>query len=333
MKKSPEYIVVVGASAGGTSALAELAAQLDKNMDAAFFIVLHLSDTAIGELLQQRLSKLTPLPCTLANDNEEIQRGHIYIAQPDYHLIVKDGYISVVKGPIENRWRPSINVLFRSAAVAYNSRAVGIILTGLLDDGTSGMLAIKRCGGAIMVQDPNEAEFPDMPLSVLNSLKADYCLPLHEMGSTLKHIFQNKDPEPVPVPDDLMLEVEITAQKITNLEATGRLGSNSVYACPECGGGLWEIDEDKGNTTFRCHVGHSFSIRDLESKQGSNIEATLWVALRMMEERSNLLRRKAANEEKKGLQLLAKGHLAQDHELGEHIAQLKNMLFARRQKG
>ena len=167
---NPKFVIVVGTSAGGMSALSELVGQLKSGMDAAVFVVMHLSRTSISDFLMHRLQPLTQLKCEIATEGAPIKKNHIYIASPNLHLLVKKGSIILGRGPQENRWRPSIDVLFRSAAAAYSTRAIGVVLTGLLDDGTTGMLTIKRSGGTCIVQDPNEAEYPDMPLSVLNNM-------------------------------------------------------------------------------------------------------------------------------------------------------------------
>src|SRR5665647_95453 len=174
----PKFVIIVGTSAGGLKALSEFAGQLKPGLDAAVFIVMHLSRTSISDFLMHRLQPLTDLKCEVATEGATIKKGHIYVAAPNLHLLVKKGKIILGYGPEENRWRPSIDVLFRSAAAAYSTRVIGVILTGLLDDGTTGMLAIKRSGGTCIVQNPNEAEFPDMPLSVLDNMEVNYCISL-----------------------------------------------------------------------------------------------------------------------------------------------------------
>src|SRR5687768_9547825 len=159
----PKYMVVIGTSAGGIKALEELVMQLTPDMDAAFFIVLHLSRKGIGRYLFQRLQENTNLVCRLGQNGEPIKRGMIYIAPPDEHMLVSKEKLIIGNGAPENRWRPSINNLFRSAAATFSTRTIGIILTGMLDDGTSGMSSVKRAGGITIVQDPNEADYPDMP--------------------------------------------------------------------------------------------------------------------------------------------------------------------------
>ena len=328
MPKEPKYIIIAGASAVGINALSELVAQLNVGMDAAVFIVLHLSKTGIGATLPRRFQQFTPLTCLMAKDGDSIEKGKIYIAVPDYHLIIKKGIIKIVKGPVENRWRPSIDVLFRSAAVAYGSSVIGIILTGLLDDGTSGMLAIKKCGGITIVQDPDEAEFSDMPLSVLSNMEVNYCAPLAQMGFIIHDVIEHIVPQKMRIPPEIISEAEIAEKTITSLDAVSQLGSHSLYACPDCGGGLWEIEEQTGQVKYRCHVGHCYSEKDLLTKQGVKIESTLWVALRMMEERFNLLRRTGEEEKKKGHVILSKNHLERADEMKIHIRKLKELLFS-----
>jgi two-component system, chemotaxis family, protein-glutamate methylesterase/glutaminase len=122
---------------------------------------------------------------TVAKNRERFRRRHVYIAPPDCHLLLKTHHVLVAKGARENRYRPAIDPLFRSAAVAHGPRVIGVILSGQLDDGTVGMQAIKTCGGLTVVQDPKDAEYPEMPQSVLNHVSVDHCAPLARMGTLL----------------------------------------------------------------------------------------------------------------------------------------------------
>src|SRR3954468_22463817 len=212
-KNQPTYIVVVGASAGGLNALAELVGQLTNEMDIAVFIVLHLSTAGIGDYLVQKLQSYTSLKCIKAADNKPIEKGFVYIAPPNHHLLVKKQQMILGHGPVENRWRPSIDVLFRSAAAAFSTRAIGILLTGLMDDGKAGMLTIKKCGGVCIVQDPNEAEYPDMPLAVLNAMDVNYCVSLAEMGAVIEEIIKRPPQEDFDIPEEVKMESEI-AEKV-----------------------------------------------------------------------------------------------------------------------
>jgi two-component system chemotaxis response regulator CheB len=288
---------------------------------------LHLSRKGIGDFLIHRLQQRTPMPCAIPIDGEPIQEGHIYIAPPNQHLLVTKKGITIGHGPAENRWRPSIDVLFRSAAAAYNGHTIGIILTGLLDDGTSGMGAIKRCGGTCIVQDPNEAEYPDMPLSVLNNIEVDYCVSLIQMGTVLDSITTNTNIEITEIPPDVKAESEIARKVATGPDKVTPLGEHTLYSCPDCGGGLWHVDADNINR-YRCHIGHSYSEKDLMIKQADVLESTLWVALRMMEERKRLLVKLEGDSMQRGFARIATGHRTAADELQVHVDKLKELLFS-----
>lgn len=324
----PKFILVVGTSAGGLNALIELVSQFSPEMDMAAFIVMHLSRTSISDFLYHRLHKHTSFTCEIATENSTIQRGYVYICAPNFHLLVKKDKIILGRGPEENRWRPSIDVLFRSASAAYGSRVIGLVLTGSLDDGTSGMLAIKRSGGTCMVQDPNEAEYPDMPLSVINNMEVDYCLPLSAMGEAFASITQ-AEPRDMVAPSDVITESEISERVVIDYENVKQLGEKSIYACPDCGGGLWNINKQNGKADrYRCHIGHSYSENDLAIKQVEVLESTLWIALRMMEERRNLLRKMENDVKKKGLNRMVEGYHGKGEELQFHVDKMKEILFA-----
>jgi two-component system chemotaxis response regulator CheB len=326
MNRHPKFAIVIGASAGGLNALTEFVSQLKSDMDASIFIVMHLSRKGISDFLVHRLQQYTLLPCEIARDQAPIEKGKIYIASPNHHLLIKEDRIIIGYGPEENRWRPSINVLFRSAAVSFGNYCIGIILTGLLDDGTSGMIAIKRCGGVCIVQDPNEAEYPDMPLAVLNSMEVDYCISLADMGFTLKELTKNGIVQTKDIPEDIRREAEIAEKAATGIDVVNAMGVQIPCSCPDCGGTLWSLTEGT-NTKYRCHVGHSYSEADLVIKQAHYLEATLWVALRMMEERKNLLYKLEKDSRKRGANTIASGHEEKKNELQAHIDRLKEILF------
>lgn len=326
LKDEPRFIIVVGASAGGLNAICELVSQLKPGMNAAMLIVMHLSRKGISDFLAHRIQQCTTLHCVIATDGGVIQREHVYIAPPNFHLLIKDGKTLLGHGPSENRWRPSIDVLFRSAAANCNGRTIGIILTGLLDDGTVGMNAIKKCGGTCIVQDPNEAEYPDMPLSVLNSMEVDHCVSLAEMGTVLEELANRGEVAAVEIPPDIKAESEIAEKVSVGIDIVATLGEHSVYSCPDCGGGLWTVKDGKTDR-YRCHIGHSFSERDLDVKQAEEVEATLWVAVRMMEERRNLLRKLENDTLNRGFKRLASDHEERRLELQGHIDKLKELLF------
>lgn len=325
--RKPSFIITIGASAGGLNAISELISQLPEDLDAAVFVVIHVSKVGLGDFLIARLQKYTLFKCVLPRDEEVIHAGYIYIAPPDQHLLVNDGKVVIGQGPAENRWRPSIDVLFRSAAAHYGNRVIGIILTGFLNDGTVGMSAIKRSNGFCIVQDPNEAEYPDMPLSVINAVEVDYSISLRTMGETIVSIVKNPGPQEVVVEANILKEAAISERTVTSIDAVAQLGEKSFYSCPDCGGGLWNV-VNTNIKRYRCHIGHSYSEEDLVIKQSESLEAALWVGLRMMEERKMLLTKISNDEINKGLSRLADLHKKNAKELDGHIEKLKSVLFA-----
>jgi two-component system chemotaxis response regulator CheB len=326
MVKHPKFIVVIGASAGGLNALMEMVQTLQKGLDVAYCIVLHLSRKGIGDFVVHRLMQVTSMPCSLAVNGAAIKTDNIYIARPNQHMLVKDNHFILGAGPEENRFRPSIDVLFRSAAVAYSSYSIGIILSGLLDDGTSGMWAIKRSGGTCIVQDPNQAEYPDMPLSVINNMEVDHVAALEEIGPLIAEILKHKKGKKKPAPKEVIAESKIAETTAVNIETVEKIADKSVFACPDCGGNLWSMKNDIIKR-YRCHIGHAYTEKDLVVKQSEVATTTLWVALRMMEERKHLLRKMEIDNAKKGYKSLSTNNEKKRDEMGQHIDNLKKILF------
>lgn len=331
--KHPTFIVVIGASAGGLNALVKMVQTLQKGLDVAYCIVLHLNRKSVGDFVVHRLTQVATLPCSIAANGNPIERDNIYIARPNQHLLVKDDHFLLGPGPEENRFRPSIDVLFRSAAAAYSSHAIGIILSGLLDDGTSGMWAIKRCGGACIVQDPNEAGYSDMPLSVINNMEVDHITELEHMGPLIAEMVQQKKERKKTVPEDVLAESRIAEQTAIGINDVEKLDvQQSVLACPDCGGNLWEVKNDI-ITRYRCHIGHAYTERDLVLKQTEMAGATLWTALRMMEERKHLLKKMEMEYGRKGYTTLAADNALKQKEMEHHINMLKEILFDLQNQG
>lgn len=281
-------VVVVGTSAGGMEALKELVSQLPDSFGAPMFIVQHMAADADAHVLAAALDKSGALACSVAKDGERFRAGRLYVAPADNHMLVKPSTVSITKGARENRYRPAIDPLFRSAAVTHGPRVISVILTGLLDDGTEGTAAVKRCGGTTMVQDPADAAYPDMPQSALN-VGVDHCVPLREMGVVLDELVRTRPGKRKPIPEDIRIEAIIAERVLSDVHAVQSLGEQVPYNCPGCGGVLWEIEKSK-TPRYRCHTGHSFTAATLLAEQSDKIEETLWITLRMLEERRNLLR-------------------------------------------
>lgn len=316
-------LIVVGASAGGMAALKELVTQFPKDFPASIFIVNHMGADTTGEALVKVLNDSSGLPCTHAHHEQAFKSGHIYLAPSDQHMLIVKGKILITKGARENRSRPAIDPLFRSAAVAYGNRVIGIVLTGYLDDGTSGMMAIKRCGGVCIAQDPTDAAYPDMPQSVIANVGADYCLPIAQMGALLTNLVSRELPKSKPAPKDIIIEAKIARRVLSDLPSVEALGEQVPFNCPDCGGVLWQMTDGQ-QLRYRCHTGHAFTSSVLLAQQTAKIEETLWVALRMFEERQNLLVTMSKNDGKKSPSSMSQR--AKDSQV--HIERIRAMLKA-----
>ncbi|MGN7889856.1 chemotaxis protein CheB [Dyadobacter endophyticus] len=282
-------VIVIGTSAGGLSALRALINQLQPSFPALILVVMHISADATGNLLLDALDQQSNIKCEKAVSGATLKDGHLYLAPSDHHLMVGDDQrILVTKGAQENRSRPAIDPLFRSAAVVFGNRVIGVLLTGYLDDGTVGLIAIRRCGGTLIVQDPQDAEYPDMPANALSQVKVDYCVPISEMGGLLYLLLASKTAKKIPIPKDILIEAKIAKRVLSDLPAVNALGEQVPFNCPGCGGVLWKMD-DGPSTRFRCHVGHAYTAQALITEQTLKIEESMWTALRMFEERRNLL--------------------------------------------
>jgi two-component system, chemotaxis family, protein-glutamate methylesterase/glutaminase len=267
-------IIVIGASAGGVEALAKLVSSLPPDLHAAVFVTLHIPPWGTTNL-PSILSRSGPLPAVLASENEAIVHGRILIAPPDHHLLIAPGHVHLGTGPKENRNRPAINTLFRSAALAYGPRVIGIVLSGTLDDGTVGLWEIKRRGGVAIVQDPKEARFPDMPQNALSNLWVDYTLPLSEISGLLTH-WSSPESNP-PDPEERM---EAMSPQLTNL------------TCPECRGPLEELRHGP-LSEYKCRTGHRYSSDAMLSAHADTEERTLWASVVALAEGAEMAERLA----------------------------------------
>lgn len=286
-------IIVVGASAGGFEAMKTLVGNLPKDLAASVFIVWHMSPDVRG-VLPQILNRADTLHAAHAYDGERIAPNRIYVAPPDRHLLVEAGRVRVTRGPKENRFRPAVDPLFRSAAHAYNKQVIGVILSGALDDGTAGLRTIKQRGGLAIVQNPSDAQVPSMPESALREVAVDYTVPVSEMARLLVRLSREEigeiDAETIVQTEDEKLEIEIRiAAEASGFESgIMKLGEPSPYTCPDCHGVLASLRDGK-LMRFRCHTGHAFSADSLLATVTENIENSLYNAIRGVEESIMLL--------------------------------------------
>jgi two-component system chemotaxis response regulator CheB len=289
-------IVVIGASAGGIDALKALVSDLPRDLPASLFVVQHTAPHSPG-ILPQILERAGPLPALHPKDYQAIEPGRIYVAPPDHHLLVdRAGYARVTRGPKENRSRPAIDPLFRSAAQAFGRRVIGVVMTGWLDDGTAGLWAVKERGGTAIVQNPEDAIAPDMPLNAIKHVEVDHCVRLNEIAPLLIRLTTAPAEEKAVPPVSTEMETEVKIAMAEHALESGILewGEPSTFACPECHGVLSQLKEGS-NLRFRCHTGHAYSTDSLLSELTETTEETLWSGIRSLQEGGLLLKTLASH--------------------------------------
>ena len=286
-------IVVIGSSAGGIEVLGKLFSGLPHDTSASFLVAQHLSPHSASEL-DRIIQKSTRMHVGFAKDGQLLMPDTVYIAPPDRHLIIDDDHVRVTRGPKECRARPSVDVLFRSAALSFGPRVIGVILTGALDDGTAGLWQIKDRKGLAFVQDPNEAHYSSMPVSAIEHVKVDHVGTIDTLVSEIVKMLATEVTLPVPMASSERLQIEtLIAHEGNGLKAgVMSLGQVSKYTCPECHGVLVQIEEGSG-VRFRCHTGHAYSPKSLLVEVNDAIDKGLWDAIRAIEEHILLLRQRA----------------------------------------
>ena len=277
-------LVVIGASAGGVEVLSRVVRDLPADLAAAVCIVLHIAPGS-PSMLAKILARAGTLPCRAASDGEPLCQGVVLVAPPDHHLVIEDSQVRLTAGPRENGHRPAIDVLFRSAARALDSRVVGVVLSGTRDDGTAGLALIKASGGATIVQDPEEAMYGGMPANAIANVAVDAIVPSSQIASTIAAMVSGEDPPPEAGPEDP--QPSPTEDEQVSL------------VCPECGGVLTE-QPTAGMLQWECRVGHRFSPETLIDLQADDVESALWAAVRALADRAALLERLAQQGEERG---------------------------------
>lgn len=272
----------------------QLVGGLPADLPAAVLVVVHFPQDA-PSVLPRILSRSGPLEATNPEDGETLLWGRIYVAPPGYHLLVEEGRARLSRGPRENRHRPAVDPLFRTAAVAYGPRVIGVVLTGARDDGAAGLLAVKRRGGLAVVQDPDDALFGGMPESALRYVNVDHRVPLAEMPSLLDRLCREPADEKgaYPVPDDMELEARISGLDPSVIDSGEHNGHLSSFTCPECTGPLYEI-RDGELLRYRCRVGHAYTADSVLDEKSETLESALYTALNILEESAEIAERLAA---------------------------------------
>jgi two-component system chemotaxis response regulator CheB len=308
-------IVVVGASAGGIAALRRLIEQFPAGLPASIFVVVHVP-AEHRSMLPSLLERAGRLPAAHPSDGDGIECGRIYVAPPDRHMVIEHGRVRLARGARENHHRPAIDALFRSAAQAFGPQVIGVVLSGSLDDGTAGLIAIKRHGGVAVVQDPDDADYPEMVRSALANDHVDHSLPVADMGALIERLIDAEVPE---------MPRELDPLDKTPGERPDADKPPSAFSCPDCGGVLFE-DSEGSLEQFRCRVGHVFSPESLLAGQHERVEESLWTALRSLEEHIALYQRLCARAEERKHYVIAGRYREREREMSDAAAVLRRML-------
>jgi two-component system chemotaxis response regulator CheB len=318
-------LIVIGGSAGSHKPLRQIMSDLPADLPASVFVATHVPTTSPGYLADV-LASAGPLPVSRAVDGQPVERGHVYTAVPHRHLLLVDGIMRLGDGPRENMTRPAIDPLFRSAALAYGPRAVGVILSGLLNDGASGLAAIKECGGTAVVQHPLDAESDEMPLAALEAVTPDEVANSNQIGRLLSEIVTMEAAEPVPCPPNLMLEVEIAAGARLGSDALREIADPSALSCPDCQGVLSEV-RGQSPLRFRCQIGHAYTAEVLAGRS-KEVGQAMRFALRIMEERVTLVTRMAQDARTRGRSVVAELYESRAVEYGRYARILREAAVA-----
>jgi two-component system chemotaxis response regulator CheB len=316
-------ILTIGASAGGVEALLRLAREFSGDLPASVLVTLHLPARARSSL-DELMSKAGPLPAQFATDGEPLRKRRIYIAPPDRHLLVYGDKVCLGIGPRENNSRPSVDAMMRSAAVCCGGRAIGVVLTGTLGDGASGLWAVGQCGGITVVQDPRGAAFAEMPQAALERVQADHIVDLSSMALLLESLVHQPAGESLPAPASVRYEVEVARKGTGAMAELDHIGRRSVLSCPDCQGTMWEIDEGE-LVRFRCHVGHTYTAELMSLALDESLRRALASAQRAFEERVALAGKLHRQATESGHRILAENWAAK---LQEYQAEMNSVVAA-----
>ena len=334
-------IVVIGGSAGALEALKIILPMLPADFPAAILIVTHIGSQK--SIIPDILGRCSAMPVRHATDGEPIIPGRVLVAPPDEHLTVvaRDGraYVRLLHGPRENHCRPAIDPLFRSAATAFLEDTIGVLLSGYLDDGTVGLQAIKACGGLVIVQDPLDAKAMEMPASALQHVDVDRVLRIGDIAPSLVELAtagvrsgirsgsRGHDNAVPAVPDWIGVENRITSRD-SDMDDLEQIGKLSSLTCPDCSGALWEVGH-QAPIRYRCHTGHAFTAKVLETLQRDVVEDAIWAAVRALHEQERLFSKLGERERQSGQVERAAEYEAKAAQAKGHSQTLREVVVTR----
>jgi two-component system chemotaxis response regulator CheB len=321
----PQRVVAIGASAGGLEALTAILQRLPRSIDATLLVVMHTRANG-NAVLPAILQRHGDLPVSFAADGQPLASGHVYVARPDFHLLVDGQQLRVVHGPSENGFRPAIDPLFRTVARSFGPMAIGMILSGALSDGTYGLSVIKHHGGTAIVQDPDDATIPSMPRSAIAAVDVDHVLPAADIAGVIMELLcvRPKREENMARSGDLEPQLADKETKVAEMEQ--RFGAASALTSPDCGGALWEMQEGRV-LRYQCHVGHQYAPDNLDAAQRDAVDSALWSAVRVLEEHAELKLRMARRAADNGLSVVSDGFEEGARDAHRHAQSIRSVLL------
>ena len=321
-------VIGIGASAGGIEALLALVKRLPADLPATVLVTLHLAPQ-FKSSLDDIMTRAGPLPAEFATDGQTCRLGALYIAPPDRHLLLDGERLRLGTGPRENNSRPAIDPMMRSIAACCGARAIGVVLTGTLGDGASGLYAVAQCGGLTVVQDPKDAAFPEMPLNALKKVSPDFVIPMAAIPAQLAALSRQPAGDPVPVPGNIAFEIDVARGALRDAQAKmdhmDQIGRRSLLACPDCHGVMWEIDEGD-LTRYRCHAGHAYTAELMSLALDESLRRALASAERALEERVVLTRKLHRQADERQHRALAADWASRVAEAEEELKSLHNAI-------
>lgn len=320
----PRDVVAIGCSAGGLEALGRILQRLPADLPASVVIVQHIAPSPAPYLVAL-LQRDTELPVRWVEQGAPMEQGHIYVAPPDVHVLFQDSHFALSSGPRENHARPSIDKLFRSAAVTHGSRVVGALLTGMMHDGVAGLRAIQEAGGHTIVQDPSDAAYPELPGRALTAMTPNRILPVDQIGPTIATLAGEPVP-PRPIPARLLYEAELDAVGAVEPGLLSKIGSQTPISCPECNGPTWQINDDHP-PRVRCYLGHANTALDVLTSGSQQVELALWTAIRALSDRAVTFDLLAADATGMGQLHVADAYTARAKEARDHAAVAREFMM------
>jgi two-component system chemotaxis response regulator CheB len=317
-------IVLLGGSSGSIEPLRTILGALPADYPASIFLTLHLAPTQRHP--HAVITQHSVLPVQLAEDGARFEPGKVYMAPSDRHLALEQGVMRVFRGARENAARPAIDVLFRSAAVEYGARVVGVLLSGSLHDGSLGLAAVRRCGGVSIVQSPAEARQGEMPTRALAQGTVDHCVPAAQIATLLRELVTLQAPESPPVPEELRTEARLALSAADPTSPVLTLGQPLPIVCPECSGPLSLVSHGGGADGYRCHVGHAYSQASLLAEHALALERALWVAFRTLKERGILLERMIEDARARGRAAITEDLEKRRGEIEQHARAIRQAM-------